>query len=189
MSQLDLLRLVNRDHPLSDDFHPDLEEIIAGKYLFSDRRCLAALKKMLSDCENAGFLPLLVSAQRGIKRQKMLFAQMVERNIAAGMSKTDAETAASKVVAVPGTSEHHTGLAFDILDSGFEDMTSEQANRPTQKWLMSHCHEYGFILRYPEGSEAITGIVYEPWHYRYVGKAIAKEITERGITLEEYLFS
>ena len=69
----------------------------------------------------------------------------------------------------------------------FRDLTDEQANTATQQWLMTHCWEYGFILRYPKGTTNHTGIIYEPWHYRYVGLEMAKEITESGLTLEEYL--
>ena len=76
---------------------------------------------------------------------------------------------------------------MDIADREFKDLTDEQANTATQKWLMKHCWEYGFILRYPKGAMDKTGIIYEPWHYRYVGVEMAKEITESGLTLEEYL--
>ena len=92
-----------------------------------------------------------------------------------------------KSVAVPGTSEHATGLAVDIISSEYEELDDRQGNTDEQKWLMEHCWEYGFILRYPEEKADITGIIYEPWHYRYVGEETAKEITEQGITLEEYI--
>ena len=90
-------------------------------------------------------------------------------------------------VAIPGTSEHHTGLAVDIVDASYNHLNHEQAKRPTQKWLMEHCHEYGFILRYPKGKTDSTGIIYEPWHYRYVGTELAQELHDAGLTLEEYL--
>jgi D-alanyl-D-alanine carboxypeptidase len=75
----------------------------------------------------------------------------------------------------------------DIIDSNYGYLDDYQAQMPTQKWLMEHCHEYGFILRYPVGTTEITGIIFEPWHYRYVGVEIAQEIMNLGITLEEYL--
>ena len=84
-------------------------------------------------------------------------------------------------VALPGTSEHHLGLAVDILNN-------KEAGKQALDWLGQHCWEYGFILRYPENTTDITGIIYEPWHYRYVGKEVAQEIHELGdITLEEYI--
>ena len=94
---------------------------------------------------------------------------------------------AKKWVAVPGTSEHQLGLAVDIIDSNYGYLDDYQASMPTQKWLMEHCWEYGFILRYPEGTTEITGIIYEPWHYRYVGVEVAMEMKQLGVTLEEYL--
>ena len=103
------------------------------------------------------------------------------------MSRAKAEVEAAKSVAVPNTSEHQIGLAVDIVDANNATLTSAQAKTATQKWLMENCWRYGFILRYPEGKSDITGIIYEPWHYRYVGYALAKELHFSGMTLEEYL--
>ena len=102
----------------------------------------------------------------------------------------DADTArveAAKVVAVPGTSEHQLGLALDIIDTGYTNLDEEQEDTATQQWLMAHCWDYGFILRYPNGTTDITGIIYEPWHYRYVGRTAAAQIHELGVTFEEYI--
>ena len=90
-------------------------------------------------------------------------------------------------MAVPGTSEHQLGLAVDIIASSYQVLDEAQENTAEQQWLMANAHHYGFILRYPSEKSAITGIGYEPWHYRYVGKAAAKEIFEQGLCLEEYL--
>ena len=92
-----------------------------------------------------------------------------------------------KAVAIPGTSEHQLGLAVDLVDANMQDLTSAQESTETQKWLMANSWRYGFIHRYPNGKTDITGIIYEPWHYRYVGKDAAQEIFNRDITLEEYL--
>ena len=89
-------------------------------------------------------------------------------------------------MAVPGTSEHQLGLALDIVDMNNQRLEEEQENTPTQQWLMANCWRYGFILRFPKGREAVTGISYEPWHYRYVGEEAARIITENGLCLEEY---
>ena len=94
--------------------------------------------------------------------------------------------AATEVIR-PGTSEHQTGLALDILGSGYTDRQESFDQSKAFQWLKAHCADYGFILRYPKGKEQITGMDYEPWHYRYVGKEYAKEIMSRGITLEEFL--
>ena len=97
------------------------------------------------------------------------------------------ETEAGRQVAVPGTSEHQLGLTVDVVDINNQNLTEEQEKTPTQKWLMANSWRYGFIHRYPNGKSDVTGIIYEPWHYRYVGKDVAQEIFNRGITLEEYL--
>ncbi len=89
-------------------------------------------------------------------------------------------------MARPGTSEHQTGLAVDIVDTSYQLLDEAQEGTAVQKWLMTHCAEYGFILRYPTEKSDLTGVNYEPWHYRYVGEAAAREIMERGLCLEEY---
>ena len=92
-------------------------------------------------------------------------------------------------MAVPGTSEHQTGLALDIVSAGYQLLDEAQEDTAEQKWLMEHCWEYGFILRFPEDKTEITGIGYEPWHYRYVGRETAEAIHKSGLCLEEYLQS
>lgn len=94
---------------------------------------------------------------------------------------------AARWVAPPGTSEHQTGLALDIVSADYQLLDEKQAETPEQQWLMEHCWEYGFVLRYPTDKSAVTGIGYEPWHYRYVGKEAAREMVRRGVCLEEYL--
>ena len=104
-----------------------------------------------------------------------------------GYSYEEAEEVASTIVAYPGTSEHQLGLAADISDRDYTVLNSSQADSPTQQWLMEHCQDYGFILRFPEGKEKITGVMYEPWHFRYVGKDAAKYIMENNLCLEEFV--
>ena len=87
----------------------------------------------------------------------------------------------------PGTSEHQAGLAVDIVSVEYQVLDEGQEDTPLQQWLMAHCWEYGFILRYPTDKSDLTGVGYEPWHYRYVGEEAAKAVTEQGICLEEYL--
>jgi D-alanyl-D-alanine carboxypeptidase len=94
---------------------------------------------------------------------------------------------AATAVAVPGTSEHELGLAADIYSSENMSLDESQVDTFTQQWLMEHCWEYGFVLRYPKDKNEITGIIFEPWHYRYVGKEHAEIIHKAGICLEEYL--
>ena len=90
-------------------------------------------------------------------------------------------------MAVPGTSEHQLGLAVDLVDNHNWSLDESQASMPAQQWLIKHSWEYGFILRYPGDKGELTGIIYEPWHYRYVGKEAARVIHQQGLCLEEYL--
>lgn len=129
------------------------------------------------------------SANRTNADQQALFENKVARVKAQypNLTQAQAEAEAATVVALPGTSEHQLGLAVDIVDTQLNALVEEQENLEGQQWLMEHCWEYGFILRYPKGTTDITGIIYEPWHYRYVGKELAKELHELGVTLETYL--
>lgn len=119
--------------------------------------------------------------------QITLYNRQVSQWLNRGYSQAEAEAKAATVVARPGTSEHHVGLAADVLGSGYASLEESFENTPAFAWLKAHCAEYGFILRYPKEKEDITGVIYEPWHYRYVGVEAATEIMRRGITLEEYL--
>ena len=104
-----------------------------------------------------------------------------------GDLREEAEKQAAIWVAPPGTSEHQLGLAVDIVAESYQLLDRHQEKTAEQQWLMEHCSEYGFILRYPTDKSEMTGIGYEPWHYRYVGREAAEEIMRRGICLEEYL--
>ena len=127
------------------------------------------------------------SGYRNIVLQTQLYENKVSRLTQDGYSRRDAERLAATEVASPGTSEHHTGLAVDIVDAANYNLDETQAQMPAQQWLLENCHRYGFILRYPKDKSNITGIIYEPWHYRYVGSDAAWVIHEQGLCLEEYL--
>lgn len=180
------LLLVNPWNAIPQNFSVDLASIEGGRYEI-DARCVDALNRMLAACRAAGYAPLVCSAYRTQQIQERLFAQEVSKWMALGLSRTNAEQAAARSTALPGTSEHQLGLAVDIIDLHYTQLDEKQASRPTQKWLMEHCWEYGFILRYPDKKSDVTGIVYEPWHYRYVGLEAARTIREQGLCLEEYV--
>ena len=177
---------------LPEDYVADLVEL-SSTYATSnnrvDRSCYEALKEMIKACNKAsGHRVCVISSYRTLEHQQKLFKKQVDKNLKKGYSQEEAERLAAQVVAVPGTSEHHSGLAVDIIDSCCSwDLDEVQAGLPGQQWLMEHSWEYGFILRYPEGTTDSTGIIYEPWHYRYVGKELAKELHDLGLTLEEYM--
>lgn len=178
--------LVNRQFPLPDDFapmdliYPDVpflfEEKIEKRML--RKEAAEALEQLFSAAKADGIKLIGVSAYRSHQTQTSLFNYYVAK---------DGEEVAKTYSAVPGTSEHETGLAIDVT-GGDGACAAEACFAGTEeaKWLKGNVANYGYIIRYPEGKEEITGYVYEPWHIRYVGVDLAKEITEQGLTLEEY---
>lgn len=179
------LTLVNPWNPLPENYTFTVKKLSNGHSV--DERCYPDLQEMMDACRSAGLSPVICSSYRTWEKQQDLFRNKIDRLMAQGLSRDDAETEAAKVVAVPGTSEHQSGLALDIVDLNNQNLDTSQESTPVQKWLMEHSWEYGFILRYPSGKSQITGIIYEPWHYRYVGRDAAAEIYELGVCLEEYL--
>lgn len=178
--------IASKWYPLDAD--PEMELTQVEGYSV-DSRIVADLEQMLADCRAAGFDPMICSAYRSYETQERLYNNKVERVMAAdpSLSIEAAMELAATEVAVPGGSEHQTGLTLDIVDRAYQILDDSQAERETQQWLMEHCWEYGFILRYPLGYSDITGIIYEPWHYRYVGYDIAQEMLAEGVVLETYL--
>lgn len=179
------LLLVNAWHKLPEDYHVDLKTLANG--LQVDARIYDDLNAMLTDCREAGLEPIVCSAYRTEDTQTRLYRNKVSRLLSAGWSRDTVEQEAARWVAPPGTSEHQTGLALDIVSADYQLLDEQQAQTPEQQWLMAHCWEYGFVLRYPTDKCAATGIGYEPWHYRYVGKEAAREMQQKGLCLEEYL--
>lgn len=176
--------LVNDSNPIPDDWEVDLVELKNGHKV--DRRAYDSLQKMFDDARANGYEPFICSSYRTNEKQTTLFNNKVDKYKAQGMSEADAIAAARKWVAYPGTSEHQTGLALDIVTVENQNLDESQLNSECQLWLMEHCYDYGFILRYPEDKKELTGIDFEPWHYRYVGYDAAQIIKEKGICLEEY---
>jgi D-alanyl-D-alanine carboxypeptidase len=177
--------LVNFETP----FH-EADSIATGEtkdlYLF-DERAIDALDAMLAAGEQEGLSLALTSAWRSTAYQEKLFEDKVQRVMAQGYDRETAEELAAVEVARPGTSEHHLGLAVDIASYDYNILDGGYADTPEGQWLSTHCAEYGFILRYPEDKSGITGVIFEPWHFRYVGVEAAGYIMERGLCLEEFL--
>ncbi len=179
------LMLVNKWNPIDRNYEIDLIELNNGHSI--DRRAYPDLQDMMDDARAEGLHPILCSSYRSNQRQRDLFANQVDKYIAGGMTEEEAEIEAAKWVAIPGTSEHQTGLAVDIVALDYQLLDEGQADTPEQKWLRENSYKYGYILRYPSDKSDLTGINFETWHYRYVGKEAAKEIFEQGVCLEEYL--
>ena len=170
------LLLVNRWNSMPEAYEVTLKKLPNG--LQVDERVYDDLTAMLADCGKAGLHPIVCSAYRDTATQTRLHKNKIARLRAAGYSQS---------VAAPGTSEHHTGMAVDIVSASYQKLTHQQEKTAEQKWLMEHCWEYGFVLRYPTDKSEITGVGYEPWHYRYVGREAALAMRDSGLCLEEYL--
>ena len=182
------LKLVNFEHALDETFEPaELSEVDNG--YVADSRIADATKKMIADARSKDNVRIIaLSAYRDYDYQMELFENKVQRlQQEKGYSVGKAREEAKTVVAYPGTSEHQLGLALDLVDARHVKLDESQENTAAYKWLYEHCAEYGFIVRYPNEKTDITGIIYEPWHFRYVGVEAATYIMEHNITLEEYL--
>ena len=197
---IDYLVLVNKQNPLPEDWEATVELVEAtntipegvelnedndylASYVFMvEKNALAAFRELQADLEAEGIIILLDSTYRSVARQEELWAEFVEKY---------GEEYTKNPVAVPGTSEHHTGLAIDVCLVKDGVVINENDDMIAERQIFSKIHEkladYGFILRFPEGGKEITGYDYEPWHFRYVGVEAAQEIAEQGVTLEEYL--
>ena len=179
------LILVNRENKMPENYDIKLTRLKNGHAI--DSRCYKELQEMFDDCRKEGLSPVICSSFRSWDKQNKLFYQEVNKYLGMGYGLKYAKSEAEKSVAIPGTSEHQLGLALDIVDINYQLLDDKQENTPVQRWLFKNSWKYGFILRYPNEKRKITGIIYEPWHYRYVGKEAAKEIHSQNICLEEYL--
>ncbi len=179
------LLLVNDWNPLPAGYDDGVSftTVSGGKQV--DSRIIDAVNRMLADA--SAYDLAVVSAYRPESEQNTLYWRKVKQYTDKGYSDLEAQKVGGTIVKRPGFSEHNCGLAMDVGGSG--DYTLEQtfANTPAYTWLMEHCADYGFILRFPEGKEDITGVIYEPWHYRYVGVEAARYIMDNDLCLEEYL--
>ena len=179
------LLFVNPWNEMPEDYEVTLKALPDGQKV--DERAYDDLNAMLEACRDAGLRPKICSSYRTQAKQTYLYNNKITRLRNAGYSKAAALEEAGRWVARPGTSEHQLGLALDIVSSSYQALTKKQEKTAEQKWLMEHCWEYGFILRYPSDKSEITGIGYEPWHYRYVGREVALDVRESGLCFEEYL--
>ena len=181
------LLLINKQHPIPEDYTFELGTIKGS--MKCDKRIIDDLLAMLQAARDDGINLVICSPYRDLNRQKVLFARKVKAYMDKGMSYIDAYKISSQAVTVPGASEHQIGLALDIVCTTYYMLNEGFSETEAGKWLQAHSYEYGFTLRYPRGKEYITGIEYEPWHFRYVGKEAAAVMKEKGICLEEFLDS
>lgn len=184
---MDYTILVNKEHLLSKDYVPDglveIHEPMGSKLdkTYVNRlndKVYQAFKEMQKEALKEGYEIFVDSSYRTYEYQEKVFNDVALKK---GLNH------AKKFVACPGGSEHQTGLAFDVIFRRDGVMIEEQKEDDAEiKWLFLHAHQYGFILRFPKGKENVTGFNFEPWHFRYVGKELAKELFFAKMTLEEY---
>ena len=166
--------LVNAEHSIGE-YAPELGEFEGQKL---DQRILEPMQSFVAGARAEGLSVFLSSGYRGYEEQQYLFNRKVEQY---------GEEQAATIVSRPGTSEHQTGLAYDITDEYYELKNESLENTALYQWMSRHCQEYGFIVRYPKDKEEITGIIYEPWHFRYVGVEAATYMVEHNLCLEEFV--
>lgn len=185
------VELVNPWNPIAEDYTVELKDLslhYAVEGIQVDARIYDALIEMMDACNEEAPRCCVTSAYRTEEDQASIFNNRVRNLIGQGYSQEEAEEQAKTMASLPGYSEHQLGLAVDIVDTrSWSGSAPEGELFPAQQWLADHSWEYGFILRYPADKTEITGIMYESWHFRYVGKELAKELYESGLTLEEYL--
>ena len=181
------LVLINKQHSIPDDYSFKLGTIKGA--MKCDERIIPDLFKMLKAAKGDGVNLVICSPYRDMNRQVVLFNRKVKAYMKQGMTYMEAYEVTAHAVTVPGASEHQIGLALDIICDSYSSLNEGFGDTEAGKWLAKHSWEYGFILRYPKGKEYITGIEYEPWHFRYVGAEAAKVITQEEITLEEFVNS
>ena len=182
------LVLINPAHAIEKELEMTFDEVQGYKF---DSRIAGRVRELIAAAKEDGYSLAIVSGYRTMDRSRVLYANKIAEYQAMGYDEATARVEAAKWVAPPGTSEHHSGLAMDIVSGDYytkySDLVEEFENEPEAVWLRENCARFGFILRFPKDKVEVTGINYEPWHFRYVGEEYAAAIMEQGLCLEEYL--
>lgn len=173
--------LVNRSQVISEDYVPEIRKTdLVGLSQSMRNDGAEALEVMFVAAKEDGIRLATVSGYRSYSKQNTIYERKVK---SAGVETADS------LVALPGSSEHQLGLAMDVAKSGSSSLSSRFGNTPEGKWVAENAHLYGFIVRYPEGMEEITGYAYEPWHLRYVGKTYAQAVYDSGLPMDLFVSS
>lgn len=177
--------LVNDSQPLSQCFEPNLVETRNGQLVH--KAIKSPLERMIDDANAEGLDMIICSAYRDYEAQAKLVEDSIAKHMKDGYGYTEAFWRAGQYLEMVGRSEHHTGLAVDLVGMAYQNLDEGHADTPEGIWLSEHAHEYGFILRYPKDKEELTGILYESWHFRYVGIQAAAFMKEHNLCMEEFL--
>lgn len=181
------LVLINKQNSIPKDYEVKLGNINTIKGVMQcDERIIDELLLMIRDAKQDDVVLAICSPYRDQAYQEMLFNRKINNYMGRGMSYVEAYKLAGQAVTIPGASEHQIGLALDIVTDSYQSLNEGFGNTKAGKWLAENSYQYGFILRYPKGKEDITGIEFEPWHFRYVGVEAATVIKEKEICLEEF---
>lgn len=176
------LTLVNLQYRLSEDYKPTLQAAVEGSSVQLDARVAPFYAEMYAAAKADGCTLTPYSGYRTFARQQENFDRKVAYYVSQGLSEAEATAQTQTRILPAGASEHNMGFAMDIVSASADFISTKEFS-----WLSAHAHEYGFILRYPENKTEITGVMYEPWHWRFVGKEAAAEMQKSGQCLEEYL--
>lgn len=179
------LILVNKTHPVPADYEVPL--IAFSGSMKCDERVLEPLTEMIAEAAKSNINLIVTSPYRDYTLQTTLFNRKINAYMGRGYSYMESYKLTCSNVTVPGASEHQIGMAFDFVTTNHKTLDNEFFDTPAGRWLYEHGKEFGFILRYPADKTDITGIMYEPWHYRYVGVEAATYIMDNGLTLEEFV--
>lgn len=186
------LVLVNKENTVDGSFKP--EKLVkvkdTSKNIELSLTAEKALEAMFVEMRAMGFKDVFVtSAYRSYNYQSSLFNTYINDEMMSGLSYDEARKRVLTYSALPGASEHHTGLCVDLYHNGMVELDESFATYPVYDWLVENAWKFGFVLRYPEDKTDVTGYTYEPWHYRFVGRYHAYVMKEKNLTLEEYLLT
>lgn len=179
------LILTNAEYPVPEDYEVELEAI-PGTEQSVDRRIYEPLMAMIGDMKAQGLSPVVCSGYRTLDKQEKLFNRKVQSYVKGGHTKEESYNLARQTISIPGSGEHCLGLAVDFYTRRYHKLERAFEDTPESKWLVEHAQDYGFVMRYGENKTDITGIQYEPWHYRYVGVEAAKYMKDHDLSLEEF---
>ena len=179
------LILTNAEYPVLEDYEVELEAI-PGTEQSVDKRIYEPLMAMIGDMRDQGLSPIVCSGYRTLDKQEKLFNRKVLSFVKAGHTKEESYNLARQTISIPGSGEHCLGLAVDFYTRRYHKLERAFEDTPESKWLVEHAQDYGFVMRYGENKTDITGIQYEPWHYRYVGVEAANYMKDNELSLEEF---
>ncbi|WP_270815940.1 M15 family metallopeptidase [Hungatella effluvii] len=179
------LILTNAEYPVPEDYAVTLRDV-PGTDQKVDERIYEPLINMLEAMKEEGLSPVVCSGYRTLDKQEKLFNRKVSAYVKKGRSKEESYALARQTLSIPGSGEHCLGLAVDFYTRSYHQLERAFEKTPEGKWLREHAQDYGFTLRYDEGKKEITGIEYEPWHFRYVGIDVARYLKEHNLSLEEF---